>query len=62
VDEETAVSRNWSRIPFPPLMAALQSRGTVVRSDLGIDEDKAQGPLAGRLQQTELYVEYTLPV
>jgi hypothetical protein len=62
VDEETAVSRNWNRIPFPPLIAALQSRGTVVRSDLGIGEDTAQGPLAGRLQQTELYVEYTLPI
>jgi hypothetical protein len=62
VDEEVALSRNWSRIPFPPLMAALQSRGTVVRSDLGIDEDATQGQFAGRLCQTDLYVEYTVPM
>ncbi len=62
VDEETALGRNWSRIPFPPLMAALLSRGTVVRSDLGIDEDAAQGQFAGRLRQTDLYVEYTVPM
>lgn len=55
VDAETAASRNWHRIPFPPLMEALASRGEVVRSDLGAAE-------ASALRQTDMYVEYTVPL
>jgi hypothetical protein len=55
VDAETAASRNWHRIPFSPLMEALASRGEVVRSDLG-------APDCDGFRQTDMYVEYTVPL
>lgn len=60
VDEDTAISRNWNRIPLRTLMEALSSRGVAVRSDLGLPDRPGLAP--GRLTQTDLFVEYRLPI
>lgn len=62
VDAETAAGRNWHRIPFTPLMEALTARGHVVRSDLGTPEGASDERFARRLKQTDMYIEYTVPL
>jgi beta-lactamase superfamily II metal-dependent hydrolase len=62
VDAETAAGRNWHRIPFAPLMEALTSRGHVVRSDVGAPEGATDDRFAKRLKQTDMYIEYTVPL
>jgi hypothetical protein len=69
VDHDMAVKKRWLGMPFPPLLARLQekARGRVLRIDAGLPgrpAEVAQGlwdEFLGRVQQTPLYFDCTLP-
>jgi hypothetical protein len=68
VHHDMAVKKRWPGMPFPPLLARLEEKahGRVVRIDDGVPK-QANGTSAsewkafqGRVQEQELYIDYTL--